>query len=104
MSVNSQLLEKTLICKLTVLLALSSALRASPIQHLNINFMSKARSCYKFYFNKLQKSWRKGKALLAVTYQEYTQDESICVIRALDEYIAQTERGQDLGKRTVNFR
>ena len=92
MSVNSQLLEKTLICKLTVLLALSSALRASPIQHLNINFMSKTRSCYKFYFNKLQKSWRKGKALPAVTYQEYTQDESLCVVRALDEYIAQTER------------
>ena len=61
MSVNSQLLEKTLICKLTVLLALSSVLRASPIQHLNINFMSKTRSCYKFYFNKLQKSWEKVK-------------------------------------------
>ena len=41
MSVNSQLFEKHLTCKLTVLLALSSALRASSMQHLNINFMAK---------------------------------------------------------------
>ena len=56
MSVRSQLSEKNLTCKLTVLLALSSALRASSIQHLNINFMAKTKSCYKFYLNKLDKS------------------------------------------------
>ena len=79
MSINSQLPEKDLTCKLIVLLALSSALRASSIQHLNINLMAKTESCYKFYFNKLHKSWRKGKAPPAVTHQEYTQDESLCV-------------------------
>ena len=66
-SVNSHLFEKKLACKLTVLLALSSALRASYIKHLNINFMAKIKSCYKFYFNKLHKSWRKGKVPPAVT-------------------------------------
>ena len=75
-----------------MLLALSSALRASSMQHLNINFMAKTKSCYKFYFNKLHKSWRKGKAPPAVTYQEYTQDESLCLVWTLDEYIARTER------------
>ena len=88
MSVNSQLCEQNLTCKLTVLLALSSALRTSSIQHLNINFMSKTNSCYKFYFNKLHKSWRKGRAPPGVTYQEYTQDESICAVTTLDENIA----------------
>ena len=73
MSVNSQLSEKNLTCKLTVLLALSSALRASAIQHFNIKFMTKTKCCHKFYFNKLHKSWRKVKAPQAVTYQEYTQ-------------------------------
>ena len=38
------------------------------------------------------KSWRKGKVPPAVTHQEYNQDESLCVVRTLDEYIAQTER------------
>ena len=42
------------------------------------------------YFNKLHKSWRKGKAPPAVTYQGYTQDESLCVVRTFDEYIART--------------
>ena len=88
MSVNSQLSEKNLTHKLTVLLALSSVLRASSIQHLNINFMAKTNSRYKFYFNKLHKSWRRGKVPPAVTYQEYTQDESLCIVRTLDEYIA----------------
>ena len=75
-----------------VLLALSFALRASSIQHFNINVMAKAKSCHKFYFNMLHKSWRKGKAPPAVTYQEYTQDESLSVVRTLDGYIAGTER------------
>ena len=92
MSVNSQLSEKNLTYKLTVLLGLSFALRASSIQHLNINFRAKTNSCYKFYFNKLHKSWRRGKAQPAVTYQVYTQDESLCVVRTLDEYVARTER------------
>ena len=75
-----------------VLLTLSFALRASSIQHFNINVMAKAKSCHKFYFNMLHKSWRKGKAPPAVTYQEYTQDESLSVVRTLDGYIAGTER------------
>ena len=86
MSVNSQLSEKNLTYNLTVLLALSSALRASSIQHLNINCITKTNYCYKFYFNKLHKGWRRGKAPPAVTYQEYTQDDSLCVARTLDEY------------------
>ena len=64
-----------------MLLALSSPHRASSIQRVNINFMEKKNSCNKFYFNKFRKSWRKGKAPSAVTYQVYTQDESLCVAR-----------------------
>ena len=50
--------------------------------------MEKTKSCYKFYFNKCHKSWTKGKAPPAVTYQEYTQDESLCLVRTIEEYIA----------------
>ena len=53
--------------------------------------MAKTKSCYKFYFNKIHKGWRKGKAP-AIPYQEYTQDETLCVMTTLDEYIAQTEK------------
>ena len=76
MSVNYKLFEKNLTYKLTVLFALCSALRASSIQHLSIKFMAKAKSCYKFSF---KKGWKKGKAPLPVTFQEYTQDETLSV-------------------------
>ena len=62
-----------------MLLALSSALRASSIQHLN--FMAKTKSCYNFCFNKLDKSLRKGKTPSAVIYQEYTQSESLWIVK-----------------------
>ena len=97
MSVNSQLSEKNLTCKLTVLVALSSALRASSTQHLNNNFMAKTKSSYNFYFNKLHKSWRKGKAPPVVTYQEYTQDKSLCVVR-----IYCPNREVEIWKRTIS--
>ena len=54
--------------------------------------MAKTKSCYKFYFNKIHKRWRKGKTSPAVAYQEYTKDESLCVVRTLNYYIARTEK------------
>ena len=54
--------------------------------------MGKTNSCYSFYFNNLHKSWRKTKAPAAVTNQEYSQNESLCAVRNLDEYVTQTER------------
>ena len=76
MSVNYKLFEKNLTYKLTVLFALSSALRASSIQHLSIKFMAKAKSYYRFSF---KNGWRKGKAPLPVAFQEYAQDETLSV-------------------------
>ena len=58
MSVTFQLSEKKLTWKLPALLALCSALRASSIQYLNIDL--------RFNFNKLYKTWRRGKAPPAV--------------------------------------
>ena len=68
MSVNSQLSNsnKDLTHKLTTLIALSYAFRASSLQHLNIKFMTRNDTSYKFHFHKLHKSWRKGKALPTV--------------------------------------
>ena len=68
-----------------MLLTLYSALRELSIQHLNINFMKKNKFTYK-------ESWMNGRAAPAITYQEYTQNESICLVITLDEHIARTER------------
>lgn len=84
---NEQLSNLDLSYKLTGLLALSAALLVSAIQHLNVKFMARTDTSYTFFFNKLHKSWKRGKAPPTVTYQAYTQDETLCVVKALDENI-----------------
>ena len=91
MSVNSQLLDKNLTHKLTVLMALSSASRASPLPRLNIKFMTRNNTSYKFCFHKLHKSWKRCNAPPTLSYQAYTQDHNLCVVKTLDEYISRTE-------------
>ena len=92
MSVNSKLSEKFFNLELNCVI---SVLRASSIQHLNINFMAKTNSCYKFYFNMLIRVRKKVRQLAAVTYQEYSQDESLYAVRTLDKHIARTEGEED---------
>ena len=45
-----------------MLMALTSASRASVIHCLDISFMVKLEDAYIFTFHKLHKNWRKGKA------------------------------------------
>ena len=72
-------------------MALSSASRASSIKQLKIKFVARNNTSYKFYFHKLHKGWRRGKATPTVSYVVYLQDLNLCVIKTLDEYISHTE-------------
>ena len=49
--------------------------------------MARSSSQVVFYFNKLNKSWRRGKAPAELTYQEYPNDKSLCVVSTLGEYL-----------------
>ena len=91
MPVNSQFSDKDLTHKLAVLMALSSASRASLLQHLNIKFMARNDMSYKFYFHKLHKSWRRGKVPPTISYQVDTQDLNLYVFKTLDKNISCTE-------------
>ena len=68
MSDNSQLSNKDLTHKLTVLMALPCDSRASSLQHLNIKFMARNSMPYKVYFHTLHKGWRRGKAPPTILY------------------------------------
>ena len=92
---NSKLSNKELTFKLTGLLALASAGRASMIHHLNITFLAKSKTMYKFYFNKLHKSWRNGKPPPEVTYYDFPQDKCIRPIQTLEDYIARSEQWRE---------
>ena len=90
MAIDSKLSDGDLTLKLTALLALTAAQRVTAIQHLNINFMARSSSQVTFYFNKLHKSWRRGKAPPEVTYQGYPNDKSLCIVSTLGEYLDRT--------------
>ena len=79
--------DADLTCKLTTLLALTTALRASMIQYLNTEFMAKDKDRYIFHFSKLHKSWRKGQASPAITCFAFDEDKALCVVETLNEYI-----------------
>ena len=55
--------DKLLILKLVMLMALTSASRASAIHHLDIRYMVKRNEKYVFKFHRLHKRWRCGKPI-----------------------------------------
>ena len=66
---------------------LAAAQRVSAIRYLNINFMAKRSLQVTFYFTKLHKSWRRGQPPPELTYQAYTDDHSLCVVKTLQRYL-----------------
>ena len=85
---------KLLTLKLVMLMALTSASRASAVHHLDIMYMVKGNEKYVSKFHRLHKSWRCGKPISSLEFHEYSEDKSLCVVTTIDEYI----------KRTVNWR
>ena len=85
--VNPLHTDADLTCKLTTLLALTTALRASKIKHLKRRLISKDKDKYICNFNKLHKSWRKVQALTAITYFAFGKDKALCVVEILNAYI-----------------
>ena len=59
---NKSLPNKNFTLKLTLLLALTSAFRASNIHHLDIRFMYLSEEKLVFTFAKLLKTWKNGRA------------------------------------------
>ena len=66
--VNNVLLEKLVSLKLSMILALASASKATQIQHLDISQMGQLPDQYKFVYTKLHKSWRKSKSPPSVSF------------------------------------
>ena len=52
--------------------------------------MGRTTNCVKFTYDKLHKSWRKGKSPPSVTFSSFVEDTDICVIETLDSYLKRT--------------
>ena len=75
---NTKLLERHINLKLSVSLFLTSAGRCHEICYLNMKFMVRTSSSFKFFFTKVTKIWRKGKPSPHLEFHEYS-DKKNCV-------------------------
>ena len=80
---NSQLSNKELTLKVTILLALTISSRLWTVHILDLNHMIKASEYYEFRFYKLHKSWRRGESRIYII----RSGKALCVVADLDCYV-----------------
>ena len=102
---NEDLSDKYLTCKLTILLALTSASRVLGLQHLDIRFLTKGTINDMFTFEKIHKTWRKVKSPPSLKVYSFEEDTKLCVVATLEEYIKRTKvwRGKDKSQLLLSF-
>ena len=69
--------DKVLIYKLVILMALSSASRASAIHNLHMRYMLRTEGKFVFIFHKLHKSQKYEKALPYLEFCKYTEGRDL---------------------------
>lgn len=87
----STLSMKQLTLKLATLLALTSAARAHELVKLDLNAVSKKANSWEFAILSHVKTSRPGHPPRRIYLPAYLDNQSICVIRALEAYQARTE-------------
>ena len=92
-----ELNSKDLTLKLTMLLALTSATKASEIGFLDIRYLIKYSSGYTFHFGKNTKTSNRSKSRDPVKLYIFKENQSLCVCRCIDLYLERTKeiRGQN---------
>ena len=78
-----------------MLLAVTSASRASNIHHLDIRFMSLSKEKVVFNFPKLLKTWKKVRAPPKLEIFAFDKDTDLCVIQTLKVYLDASQEWRD---------
>ena len=73
--------------KLTMLLALTSALGCSEIKNLDINYLAKSESRYCFNISNPTKTSKPGELLQILELERFESEPNICIVEALEAYI-----------------
>ena len=84
---NDKLSIKELTHKLTMLLALTSAGRASELQSLNTKYMQHKGTTIHFTLEKPSKTTRQGQKLPTIVLHKYDKDDALDVVGCLDAYL-----------------
>ena len=75
------------------------------LQHLDIRFMAKGTNSFMLTFGKLHKAWRKGKFPPSVKVYSFEEDNKLCVVATLQEYLKRTKvlQGKDKSQLLLSF-
>ena len=87
---NEVLHIKLLSYKLTMLLALSSAGRASELCMLNLKYKKHQGSSISFELRKRTKTCRPGSKIPILTFDSFDTDPNLCVVSCINEYVSRT--------------
>jgi len=87
---DNDLTLKMLSWKLTTLLALTAASRASEISYLDLQFLQRHSSGYTFHIAKNTKICKPGKPRPVLTFQRFPESPKICVCTVIENYIIRT--------------
>ena len=88
---SSKIDVKLLSLKLTVLLALTGASRASELSMLNTEFLSKYSSVYIFELDGITKTRKPGDPPTKVELFRFQENLSLCVCHTIDEFLSRTK-------------
>lgn len=97
---NHNLSDKQITYKIVMLMALTSASRASALHHLDVRYMTRSADRYSFTFHKLHKSWGAGKAPPKLEFFKYDTDTDLCVVHTLDAYILRAQEWRTANNKT----
>ena len=87
---NTELSEKNINVKLAILLFLKPAGRYQEICYLNIEYMVRTSSSFRFFFTKCTKIWKKGKPPPCLEFHEYSDNVKLCVVACIDQYLGRS--------------
>ena len=88
------------------MLTLTATFQCSKISYLNINVMVKGEGKYIFSFNKITKVCRRSKSQPTLSFHEFEQDSSVCVVSLLNTYIERSKpwrQDQEKGQLFLSF-
>ena len=93
---NEELLMEDLTGKLCTLLCLLSGQRAQVVPALDTRFMVAEKSRYVFDVRKILKTTKPSKHIPPLEFFAFPEEENLCVVRCLDEYISRTHVMRDI--------
>ncbi|XP_046583872.1 uncharacterized protein LOC124291013 [Haliotis rubra] len=91
---NANLSDKLLTGKLAMLLALTSAGRASELQQLDTRYMCIKDDRVTFHLTKRTKTCRPGKTHMVLEFFRFEEDRSSCVVECIEGYLSRSRLWQ----------